>query len=207
MKEAEVRREVIEFCRRLYEKGYMPGIDGNVSMRVDDERAIVTPSGVCKGYVTEDQLVLMKLTGEKLKGELKPTSEAPMHLAAFIHRPEVYAVIHAHSPNAVAWAMTHRPLDTRCAPFAYEHLGTVGLVPYLTPGSPVFHQAVSEQIKAGRKAIMLSSHGAMTLGSDMHDAFVTIDLLEAYCGMLIKAALLGGAYVLTDKELDAVTGG
>ncbi len=207
MKESEIRKEVIEFCRRLYDKGHMPGIDGNISMRVDDECAIVTPSGVSKGRVTEDQLVLMSLTGEKLKGNMKPSSEAPMHLAAFRNRPEVGAVIHAHSPNAVAWAMTHKPLDTRYAPFAYYHLGTVGHVPYLTPGSAAFHQAVTEQIKTGGKAIMLSSHGAMSLGTDMHDAFVTIDLLDAFCNMLIKALSLGGAYVLTGKELDEITGG
>ena len=207
MKEVEVRKEVIEFCRRLYDKGYMPGIDGNISMRVDGERAIVTPSGVSKGRVTEDQLVLMSLSGEQLKGDMKPSSETPMHLAAYTHRSEVGAVIHAHSPNAVAWAMTHRPLDTRYAPFAYYHLGTVGHVPYLTPGLAKFHEAVTVQIKAGGKVIMLSSHGAMTLGTDIHDAFVTMDLLEAYCNMLIKALSLGGAYVLTGRELDELTGG
>ena len=207
MKESEDRKEVIEFCRRLYDKGHMPGIDGNVSMRLDSDRAIVTPAGVSKGRVTEDQLVLMSISGEQLKGDMKPSSETPMHLAAFQHRPEVGAVIHAHSPNAVAWSMTHRPLDTRYTPFAHHHLGAVGMIPYITPATAKFHCAVTEQMKSGYKAMLLASHGAMVVGTDMHEAFVTIDLLEAYCGMLIKALTLGGAYVLTGKELDEITSG
>jgi L-fuculose-phosphate aldolase len=205
--EAEVRKEVAEICRTLYEKGYMPGVDGNISMRVDENHAIVTPSGVCKGRVKEDQLVLMSLSGEKIKGDLKPTSEAPMHMAVYALRPDVNAVIHAHSPNAVAWAMTRRPLDTRYAPFAYYHLGTVGLVPYLASGSPELHRAVADEIKTGGCAMMLASHGTMVLGADMQDAFAKADLLESYCDMLIKALALGGACVLTDKELNELHAG
>ena len=207
MNESQVRKTMIEYCRRLYDKGYMPGIDGNVSMRVDEKTAIVTPSGVCKGDVTEDQLVLMSLSGEVLKGDMKPTTEAPMHLAAFLYNSSAGAVIHAHSPNAVAYSMARRPLDTRCAPFAYEHLGTVGLVPYITPGTVEFHQAVAQQIKDGRMAMLLCSHGAMVLGTDMHEAFVTLDLVEAYSEMMIKAALIGGAYVLSDAELSQIVSG
>lgn len=207
MKESEARAQAAEFCRRLYDKGFMPGIDGNVSIRLDGERALVTPTGISKRRVTAEQLVLMSLSGERLKGDLQPSSEAPMHLGVYRHRPDVGAVVHTHSPNATAWAMTHRPLDTRYAPFSHIHLGAVGHVPYLSPGSAAFHQAVAEQVMAGHSAMMLCSHGAMTLGTDLDEAFDRMDLMEAYCGMLFKAAALGGAYLLTDRELDEITGG
>ena len=87
---------VIDYCRQLYAGGFMPGIDGNISMRIDENTVAITPSGVCKGTVKEDELAVVTLDGDVVAGCKKPSCETPMHLAAYIHRPEVNAVIHAH---------------------------------------------------------------------------------------------------------------
>ena len=204
-KENEVRKEVIDYCRKLYGGGFLPGIDGNISMRIDENTVVITPSGVCKGTVTEDELVTMTLGGEVVSGYKKPSCETPMHLTAYIHRPEVNAVIHAHSPNIIAFAMAGKHIDTQCAPFTYEHIGEVCDVSFGTPGSAGLHDGVTAAVKKGYKAIVLQSHGSMVLGVDMLDAFVNTDLLEAYAGMLIKAAVLGGARVLTKQQLSDIT--
>ena len=197
---------MIQYCRKLYDKGLMPGKDGNVSLRVDQEMVIVTPSGVCKGTVTEDELVFMKVTGEVISGS-KQSSETPMHLAAYKIRKDAGAVIHAHRRSIGAFALAGKPIDTRYAPFAYLHLGKIGSVPYITPGSAGLHEAVAEALSSGHAAIILLSHGSLVIGRDIQDAVEKLDMLEAYADMLLKAQLLGGAKILSDKELGEITQG
>lgn len=205
MREAEARRVLVEYCRRLYDKGYVPGIDGNVSVRADGDRVLVTPTGVSKGSVTEEELSLLSLSGEFISGR-KPSSETPMHLAA-LNVSGADAVIHAHSPNIGAFALAGEPIDTRCAPFAYIHLGVVGEVPYITPGSREFHEAVETALKEGSRALILFGHGSLVAGRDIGEAFDMLDLFEAYAGMLLRAQLLGGAKPLLDEELKLIKGG
>lgn len=201
------RERLSEYCRKLYRRGFMPGIDGNVSARLDSRHALVTPAGVCKERITPNALVLMALTGENLSDGLCPTSEAPMHLAAYRRRPDIGAVIHAHSVNATAFALARRRIDTRHAPFAFAHLGAIEYVPYCTPGSPALHEAVEAAFAKGHKALLLESHGMLTAGRDLPEAFALADLFEAYAGMLIRAQLLGGAYTLGGDELSKIRGG
>jgi L-fuculose-phosphate aldolase len=206
MKEDEARSVIIAYCRRLYDKGFVPGVDGNVSLRVDGGRALVTPTGVCKGAVTEEQLSLLSLEGKHISGD-RPSSETPMHLAAYRRRADVNACIHAHSPNIGAFALAGEPVDTRYAPFAYIHLGIIGEVGYITPGTAEFHEAVEAAAGGGARALILFGHGSLVLGRDMREAFERLDLFEAYAGMLLRAQLLGGAKPLSDAELLRVKGG
>lgn len=206
MREAEAREVLIEYCRRLYDKGYVPGIDGNVSVRVDGGNALITPAGVCKGTVTQEELALLSLSGEHISGN-KPSSETPMHLTALRTDNNVGAVIHAHSPNIGAFALAGKPIDTRCAPFAYIHIGVVEDVPYITPGSREFHDTVEKVLKEGAHALLLFGHGSLVTGCDLGEAFNKLDLFEAYAGMLLRAQLLGGAKTLTNEELKQVKGG
>lgn len=203
-KEAEARKVVIEYCRKLYDSGMLPGNDGNISVRVDEDTAIITPSGVSKWAVTEDELVYMKITGEKISGHKNPSCESPMHLAVYANRKDVGAVIHAHSPNVIAFAMARKHIDTRYAPFAYVHLGIVADIAYYAPGALGLHKSVVEAVNNGNNAMVLHNHGSMVLGETMPDAFIKTDLLEAYAGMLIKSSLLGGACMMTDEELKEI---
>lgn len=206
MKEDQARSVIIEYCRKLYDKGFMPGVDGNISMRVDGGHVLITPTGVCKGTVKEEQLSLMTLDGGFISGG-RPSTEAHMHIAALKRREEINACIHAHSPNIAAFALAGEPVDTRCAPFAYIHLGIIGEVEYITPGTPEFHKAVEAELSKGPRALILFGHGSLVFGRDMQEAFERIDLFESYAGMLLRAQLLGGAKPLSDDELLKVKGG
>lgn len=204
MTETEARKVLVGYCRKLYDKGYVPGIDGNISIRLDGDKALITPTGVSKSAVIEEDLALLSLSGEHISGK-RPSSETPMHLAALNVRGG--AVIHAHSPNIGAFALAGEPIDTRCAPFAFIHLGIIGEVPYITPGTHEFHKAVEDAVKSGSNALILFGHGSLVIGRDLEDAFNKLDLFEAYAGMLLKAQLLGGAKALSDEELKQVKGG
>lgn len=207
MKENEARKAVAEYCRRLYEKGFLPGKDGNISARVDPGLIIVTPTGVSKENITEDLLVCLNLSGDVVSGTTKPTSEAKMHIAAYRARPDAGAVIHAHSENIGAFVLARKAIDTRCAPFAYIHLGMIGQVPYITPGTPELHKTVEEELLKGYRALQLMGHGSIVLGADLGEAFERLDLLESFAGMLLKAQTIGGAKVMTKEELDSIIGG
>ena len=104
-------RDILEIGRRMYAKGFAAGNDGNISARVGDDEIWATPSGVSKGFMTEDMLVKMKLDGTVLEGTWKPSSEVKMHLRIYRENPDVRAVVHAHPPAATAFACAGLPLD------------------------------------------------------------------------------------------------
>lgn len=198
---------LIQYCRKLFDKGYLPGLDGNISMRVDDKTVLITPSGVGKDIVTEDDLVLIGINGQTLETGKKPSIETPMHLAAFRENKDTNVVIHMHSPYVNAFALARHTIDTRHAPFAHFHLGEIGYVKYSTPGEPAFHGEVTKCIKDGHAVILLESHGSMVMDKDMPSAFAKADLLENYAKMLIYAQHLGGAHTLSKQELSDIYAG
>ncbi len=206
MNHKHIKETLIEYCRKLYDRGLLPGIDGNISMRADDETVIITPSGVGKDIIRPGDLVTMTMSGEVVGGG-KPSTEAPMHIAAYQKSPGTGAVIHMHSPYANSFAIARQPIDTKHAPFAHFHLGEAGYVEYRTPGGADFHEAVAACVEEGHIAIVLESHGTMVLGQDMPSAFAKADLLENYAKMLINAKILGGAYKLSDDQLHDIVSG
>ena len=115
--EKRARKQLAAYCRKLYDKGYVPGIDGNISMRLDDNSFLITPSGVSKEVVKPSELVRVSMSGQAMDKTQKPSIETNMHLAAFNHS-EAGAVIHAHSPNVVAFALARVNIDTRYTPAA-----------------------------------------------------------------------------------------
>ncbi len=206
MNHRNLKKTLIEYCRKLYDRGLLPGIDGNISIRTDDDTVIITPSGIGKDILCPKDLVTMDMSGRVIGGG-QPSTEAPMHIAAYQKSPSTGAVIHMHSPYANSFALARQPIDTKYAPFAHFHLGEVGYVEYKTPGFPKFHEAVSACIEEGHIAIVLESHGTMVLGQDMPSAFAKADLLENYAKMLINAKTLGGAYKLSDDQLHDIVSG
>lgn len=203
----EKKTQIIQYCRKLYDKGYLPGLDGNVSMRVDEETVLITPSGMGKDIVTEYDLVLVSLDGQTLSSNDNPSIETPMHIAAYKESKNTNAVIHMHSPYATSFALARHIIDTRYAPFAHVHLGDIGYVSYSTPGSKLFHDEVKSFIKKGHHVMLLESHGSMVLAQDIESAYAKADLLENYAMMLLSAKALGGAQMLSEEELKSIYAG
>ncbi|MCP4362473.1 MAG: class II aldolase/adducin family protein, partial [Chloroflexi bacterium] len=102
--EFQLRQEIVQVGRRMYEKGFVLASDGNISARLGHGRILLTPSGLAKGHLDPDELIVINEAGKKIGGprHLHPTSETPMHLEAYRQRPDIQAVVHAHPPYAVA---------------------------------------------------------------------------------------------------------
>ena len=123
--EEQVRADIVEIGRRLWERGYVASNDGNISVRIDDTRIITTPKSVSKGFMTADMMVVTDREGRKLAGERDPSSELKMHLQVYRDRPDARAVVHAHPPTATGFAVVGIPLDRAVLAEVVTTLGSI----------------------------------------------------------------------------------
>jgi L-fuculose-phosphate aldolase len=198
--EMELKQEIVCICRMLHRKNYLAATDGNVSVRLKD-RLLTTPSGVHKGLMEAEQVLTVDLNGRVLAGEGKPTSEIRMHLLAYELRPEVKAVVHAHLPYATACTLAGIDLLEPILPEVVITLGGIPTAPYATPGTEAVPAAIREFI--GRyDAILLSRHGAMTVGENVRDAYNKMEKLEHTARVVLAARLQGPLAPLPAAEAE-----
>ncbi len=197
--ETRLREEIVEAGRRLYKKGFVAANDGNVSVRLDGGRILITPSGVCKGDMDPGMMVVVDGDGKVLSGRLRPSSEMKMHLAVYRIRDDVRAIVHAHPPKATAFAVAGLPLDKLTLPEVVFSLGRVAFSEYGTPSTKQVPEAVVRVIgDAG--AVLLANHGALTVGAGVMDAYFRMETLEHFAAITLYARLLGGERELSPKE-------
>jgi L-fuculose-phosphate aldolase len=169
---------------------------------------LATPTGACKGFLTERDLVVCDLQGKQLRGERRLTTEIKIHLAAFVAREDVCAVVHAHPPYATAFAVAGLTPSETLMPEAYIAVGKVALAPYGTPSTDELSESLRPAL-AQHDAVLLANHGAMTLGRDVLSACNRMEALEQLCRISLLTRLLGGAKPLGPVEttkLDAIRG-
>lgn len=181
---------IIEAGRRLYAAGMVAGNSGNISVNLAGQGVLMTPTGLCKGDLGRDSLVLLNLAGEQLSGNLRATSEAGMHLAVYRARSELGAVVHCHSPYATAFAVRGLNLAGCKLAEVTERLGDIPLLPYAKPGSRELAEQVGEAAAAGYSGALLADHGVVVWGRDLRDAMYGAEELEAVCKVLAIARQL-----------------
>jgi L-fuculose-phosphate aldolase len=198
--EAQLRADIVEAGRRLYARGYTASNDGNISVRLDANRLLMTPSGVCKGFMTPDMLCITDLDGRKLHGDRDPSSEIQMHLEVYRRRPDVNAVVHAHPPLATGFAVAGIPLDRAVLAEVVTTLGSVPIAEYATPSTRELPEAVRQYVQA-HDGMLLANHGALTLGKDVFSAYYKMETIEHFAKISLVARLLGGERVLSREEV------
>ena len=204
----QLRREVLDVCRRLYERGLVAGTDGNVSVRLSADRILATPTAMSKGFLAADDLVVCDLQGRQVSGKRRLTTEIKIHLAVYTQRQDVCAVVHAHPPHATAFAVARRPLEERLMPEAYIAVGKVALTEYGTPSTPELEASIRPAVQ-DHDAILLANHGAVTLGRDLLGAYHRMEALEQLARISMLTQILGGGQRLTAEEiarLEAIRG-
>ncbi|CAN5391307.1 class II aldolase/adducin family protein [soil metagenome] len=198
------RTELTQVCRLAYERGYICGTEGNFSLRLDEQTLLTTPAGTCKGLLSPSELVLTNLDGLALdlpdnRGK-KPSSELKMHLIAYRLRPDIMAVAHAHPTTAVAFSVADKTLNRCVLPEAILTLGYIALAPYATPSTDEVPDSIAEHL-LNTDTILLSHHGALTLGTDIFQAFYRLETLEHQAKTLLVAHTLGGEKTLTSEQV------
>ncbi len=198
--EERIRAEIVEVGRRLHERGYVASNDGNISVRLGDERLLTTPTGVSKGFMTPDMMVMTDMRGTKLAGDRKASSELLMHLAVYEHRPEIRAVVHAHPPAATGFAVAGIPLDRAVLAEVIATLGSIPIADYGTPSTAELADAVRKYIST-YDGLLLANHGALTIARELFAAYYRMETVEHFARISLVARLLGRERVLSREEV------
>jgi L-fuculose-phosphate aldolase len=195
-----LKRDIVEIGRRVYQRGYVASNDGNISARLDANRVLITPTGVSKGFMKIEDIIMVDMNGNVLAGHKKPSSEVFMHLRMYQERPDVNSVCHAHPVHATGFAVAGIPLDLCVLPEVVVALGSIPLVEYGTPGTAEFFEPVLKYLK-DHDAFLLANHGALTIGKDVYNAYHKMETLEHFAHIAYEAMQVGTVQVLNPSQV------
>jgi L-fuculose-phosphate aldolase len=199
--ESAAREEICRVGLWMWERGFVCGREGNISLRLASGRVLCTPTEISKGAMKPADLAVLDEQGQQLSGRLPVTSEFRLHLQIFRTSPTVMAVVHAHPPCATAFAVARKRPPAGVQPEVEMLLGPIGLAAYRTPGTNAVAVGAAAHVKAGARAVLLSNHGAVTVGRTLLRAWWRLETLERYCQVLLLSAPLGGPRPLTAEQL------
>ncbi len=202
--EWELKKLIIEIGRRIWVRGFVASNDGNISVKLPGGEVLTTPTGVSKGFMTEEMIIKCDKNGKVISGggkNYRPSSEVKMHLDVYKERPDVGAVVHAHPPYATSFAVAGIPLNKCVLPEAVIVIGAVPIAPYGLPSSMEIPDRIRPFLQ-NSDAILLENHGALTLGTDLLNAYHKMETLEHTANIVWKAIQLGNLQVLPDTERD-----
>lgn len=199
--EDEHRREMCEVGRWIHQREYIAATDGNLSVRLDSQRILTTPTGMSKGMMEPDDLVVVDYQGKKLDGRRDASSEVAMHLLIYRRRPDVHAVVHAHPPVATGYAAAGLPLNQALISEVVLALGCIPLAQYGTPGTPELSDALSPLV-GQYDAILMANHGVVTYGDDLLRAYMRMETVEHFARISLVTHLLGRQTLLSREEVE-----
>ena len=200
-----IRRELCQICRLLYDRGYVVGHDGNLSLRLSDGTILITPPGASEGRVEPEMLVVCDGEGRVLAGDRHPSSEIAMHLLVYRERPDVGAVVHAHPPTATAFAICRIPLSQPYLTETVSGLGEVPVAPFAMPSTREVPDSLRPYV-AGHSAALLANHGAIAWGNDLWEAFDRMETVEQTARIYARVHQLGGGVELSAEQVDTLRG-
>jgi L-fuculose-phosphate aldolase len=205
MNEIALREEICRIGRLMHERNYIDGSGGNITARLEPGRILATPSGLAKGYMTPDQLIIVDIDGQRIdeptpeNAHLRPTSELRMHLECYRQREDVGGVVHAHPPTAVALTVAGVDFERCVTAESTVVLGLVPTAPYATPAED--WKAVRDLI-GDHDALLLSHHGSLTVAKTVWDAYLALEVLEHTAKILYMAEQLGTVRPLSTAQID-----
>lgn len=199
--ERQHRLAIVQFGQRLHAQGFVAATDGNLSVRLDDNRLLVTPTCMSKGAMRPNDLVVVDLDGNRLSGKRNVSSEIGMHLLIYRMRPDVQGIVHAHPPTATGFAASGMSLNRPLVCEVVVGLGSIPLARYGTPGTHELADAL-EPLVPGHDAILMANHGVVTCGLSLENAFMKMETVEHFAKIALVAHLLGHEQPLGAEEVE-----
>jgi len=185
VKQLSEKQQIIETGRKLWQRGMVAANDGNLSCRTE-EGIYITATGVSKGFLKEDEILLLDQNG---KAEGKESVETGLHLAVYEVRPDVNAIIHSHAPWATAFAMTEANLNSYALEDIRLQLGEIARIPYAEAGSTDLAELTAKHLD-NAVAALLTSHGVLTVGENMQKALFRMEALEQAAKIVLLSEIL-----------------
>ena len=199
--EHEIKKQICDIGRRMYERGFVAANDGNISYRLGRGRFLCTPTGVSKGYLKPEMIAVVDERGKQISGSLPRTSEILLHLEIFRELPEINAVCHAHPPHATAFAVAGIRPPSCILPEVEVLLGHVPLAEYDTPGSKAFAETILPHLRKKANTILLANHGAVACDKDLQQAYFHLETLDTYCRILLLSKQVGQVRQLPEEKM------
>lgn len=201
--ELEIKKEMCEIGRRVYNRGMVAANDGNFSVKLGANEFFCTPTGVSKGFMTPEYICRVDDKGNVLEANegFKPSSEIKMHMRIYKERPDVQAVVHAHPMYATTFAIAGIPLMEPIMPEAVIALGGVPLAKYGTPSTEEVPDSLMPYLQQ-YDAVLLENHGALTYSDTLLNAYHKMESLEFYARLMYQAKMIGGPQILDEKRVE-----
>ena len=200
--ESLLRLAILECGQICYARHLMTSNDGNISVRLDETRVLITPAGLCKGRMDVEDLLVVDLNGNVLASanDRRPSSETPMHLEVYKQRPDVLAVIHAHPVFATALTVVGMDFPDDILPEVALTLGHVPVSAYATPSSHEDAEVIRPLIR-DHDALLLRQHGSLTVGKNLDEALIHLERIEHVAEVFHHARQLGNVARIPPEEL------
>jgi L-fuculose-phosphate aldolase len=195
----QLKEEICDIGRRIYNKGFAAGNDGNISFRLNEKEVLCTPTMISKGFMKPSDLCIVDMDGNQLSGSRKRSSEIRLHLTIMKARADVRSVVHCHPPHATAFAVAREPIPQCVLPEVEVFLGDVPITKYETPGDQKFADTVLPYVQKCN-VMILANHGTVSFGETVEKAYWWTEILDAYCRILMLARELGGVNYLGEQK-------
>lgn len=202
----DIRKQVIEAARKMLKYGLTTGTWGNISVRHNEMLVAITPSGVDYEAMIPEDVVIVDLNGHIIDGNLKPSSETPMHLAIYRDRPDVDAVVHTHSPYASSFAVLGKEIPIVLAEMGSVVGGSVLVTPYCRPGSDILAKEVVKNLR-DRSGVLIGNHGVVAIGRTLDEAFTAAMVIEDGARICQMAYAMGEPRLVPEEEVQVLREG
>ncbi len=194
------RETVLRFGRMLHQCGYVAATDGNLSMRLDHNSILSTPTCMSKGMMQPEDLVVVDMDGAKISGRRNVSSEIAMHLLIYRLRPDVNGIVHAHPPTATGYAAAGMALNQPLISEIVLALGSIPLAKYGTPGTPELSHSL-EPLIPSYDAILMANHGVVTYGDSLLSAYMKMETVEHFAKVSLVTHALGKQVLLSADDV------
>ena len=203
--EQKLREDMCKVLDMMYRRKFIGGPAGNISVRLDEDRFMMSPSTHFKHLLKPEQMIIIDSTGKKIEETeanrgFGPTSEVPMHLAAFLSRPDVGGVVHGHPNNCVALSAAGKEIRSQVLTEAMLFLGKIKQIPFATPTTQELGDTVAEYI-VDYDSLVLPYHGTLTVGRTIWDAYALMELLEQVAEINCLVHSCGGEVPIGNERI------
>jgi L-fuculose-phosphate aldolase len=199
--ERKYREEIVRYGRMLHERCFVAAMDGNLSVRLGDDRIVVTPTALSKGAMRPADMVVVDMDGHRVSGRRNVTSEIGMHLLIYRLRPDVQAIVHAHPPTATGFAAAGIALTEPLVCEVVMGLGCIPLARYGTPGTSELAGTLEPYVP-NYDAILMSNHGVVTYGDTLEHAYMKMETVEHFAQIALVTHMLGRQQPLKQVEIE-----
>lgn len=204
MQRKEMESLLIEYGKLMGKKNFTTGTSGNMSIRVGEDKMLITASGSANGYLEKDEIVLTDFDGNSVDGGVKkPSSEKLMHIAIYKKRPDLKVILHVHSPYLSSFAAAGIPLDEPIMAENTFYFGKILMADYALPSTTELAENTAKFFDK-YNAVLMANHGFVVASDNIKDAYLKLELAESYAQIVLNTYLLGGAHKLTKEQENAI---